>query len=242
MAISECAVIVKDDPVLWMDNELTKIEKCVEDSVYWRYLTDESTKSKDVFAMMKEVMLEIWSYQKRVDESVFAAVGRLGNSIDEQGLVRSMIAVQVEETGHGTMALGDYIALGGDESYARKRRPSPAAQALICVVRGLGEIEHPLCHLGYMYFFEKFTTVMTLKVEPFLKRAKYPNDRLNFMRLHAEEDIRHADMLANIIRECVNRYEDASEHIIYGFECFREVYPHSVWNSAFNRMMLAKHG
>ena len=143
--------------------------------------------------------------------------------------------MQIEEIGHGTMGLGDYIALGGDETHARERRPSPAAQALMGIVRGLGEREDPLCHLGYMYFFEKFTTIMTEKAMPYLERAGYPNDRLQFMRLHAEEDVRHADMLANVIIECEERYPQAEEAIVYGFACFRVVYPHAVWQTAAER-------
>ena len=237
MAIAEANVSeIKDDPIAWMDSQLLEIEREVEESEYWKYLTSDSVPREKVLETMREVMLEIWSYQQSVNEAVFTAVGRLGTNIDEQGLIRAMIAVQVEETGHGTMALGDYVSLGGSEEFARTRRPSPPSQALIAIVKNLGENEHPLCHLGYMYFFEKFTTVMTLKVEPYLKKADYPDERLHFMRLHAEEDIRHTDMLANAINECVDRYDDAFEHIKYGFECFRVVYPHSVWNCAFDRV------
>ena len=79
--------------------------------------------------------------------------------------------------------------------------------------------------------------MITLLVEPALRQAGYPNDRLDFMRMHAEEDIRHADMLANVIDECEKRYPDAAEHILYGFECFREVYPHSLWRTAIFRAL-----
>lgn len=226
--------------VVVMESALREVEREVEATDYWRALIDEETPKEQILAFMREVMLEIWSYQKRVDEAVFAAVGRLGTSIDEQGLIRTMIAVQIEETGHGSMALQDYCALGGDEQWARERRPSPAARALISVVKNLGEAEHPLCHLGYMYFFEKFTTMMTEKVSPYLERAGYPQDRLEFMRLHAEEDIRHADMLANVIVECESRYPDAAEHVRYGFDCFREIYPHALWSTAYQRSQGAR--
>ena len=118
---------------------LQDVEAEVQASDYWQALTAEDTPSEKVLAMMCEVMLEIWSYQKDVNEAVFTAVGRHGTVIDEQGLIRSMIAVQNEEVGHGTMALMDYIALGGDEQFARTRRPSPPAQAIIGTVRVLGE-------------------------------------------------------------------------------------------------------
>lgn len=226
---------MQDHVISALDQALREIEREVEQQPYWRRLSDPSTPPAEVLAIMREVLLEVWSYQKTVDEAVFTAVGRLGTDIGEQALIRSMIAVQIEETGHGSLGLQDYAALGGDREAALKRRPSPQAQALRGVVRILGEREHPLCHLGYMYFFEKFTTVMTEKVAPILEKSGYPNQSLEFMRLHAIEDVRHADMLANVILECVERYEGAAESIIYGFSCFRVVYPHAVWQAAYQR-------
>lgn len=221
-----------------LDAALLDVEREVEETAYWATLTSESTPPAVTLSIMREVTREIGSYQKEVDMAVFTAVGRLGHSIDEQGLIRSMIAVQIEETGHGTLAYQDYLALGGSATDFRNRRPSPAAQALIGTVRHLGEREHPLCHLGFMYFFEKFTTTMTNKVAPTLQRSGYPEDRLQFMKLHAEEDVRHADMLANVIEECVKRYEHAASHIQYGFDSFRVVYPHPVWRTACHRACL----
>lgn len=218
-----------------LDNTLLEIEKEVEQQTYWKTLTSETTPPSNVLKIMGEVMLEIGSYQIYINEAVFAAVGRLGRSIDEQGLIRSMIAVQIEEVGHGAIAQADYAALGGDAKSVINRRPSPQAQALIGTVLHLGKREHPLCHLGFMYFFEKFTTIMTNKIKPTLERAGYPDNRLQFMTLHAEEDIRHADMLANVITECVSRYESAESHVRYGFDCFRVIYPHPVWKAAFDR-------
>ncbi len=220
-----------------MDAGLRDVEVEVENSEYWKDLISPATPRDKVLAVMREIFLEVWSYQKTVDEAVFTSVGRLGSTIDEQGLIRSMIAMQIEETGHGRLALRDYVALGGDETFATTRRPSPPSLALIGMVRVLGEREHPLCHLGYLYFFEKFTTVMTVKVAPYLQRISYPEDRLEFMRLHAEEDVRHANMIANVIVECEKRYPNASDHILYGFDCFRSVYPHPIWGAAVARAM-----
>ncbi|PAY19043.1 hypothetical protein CKO51_12890 [Rhodopirellula sp. SM50] len=218
-----------------LDQLLFEIETEVEHQAYWKTFIAPTTPSSIVLKIMAEVMRDIGSYQLEVNKAVFSAVGRLGTVIDEQGLIRAMIAVQVEEVGHGAIAAADYAILTNNQIACRDSRPTPTAQALIGTVRNLGEREHPLCHLGFMYFFEKFTTLMTEKVAPTLLRAGYPDDRLEFMRLHAEEDVRHADMLANVIAECLNRYDDAASHIQYGFDTFRVVYPHALWNAAFLR-------
>lgn len=227
--------VVASQLVEEMDNDLCVVAKEVENQEYWKVLVDEETENPVVLAIMREIMLEIWSYQMAVNEAVFTAVGRIGTRIEEQGLIRAMIAVQIEEVGHGTLALEDYVRLGGNREFALKRLPSPASQALIGTIKHLSERENPLTHLGFMYFFEKFTTMMTEKVTEPLRRAGYPDDRLQFMRLHSEEDVRHADMLSNVIDDCLARYPNANQHIRYGFDSFRSVYPHAVWATAFER-------
>jgi len=214
-----------------LDEKLDGVVSDLENSSYWQEFTHQEFPSHLRLETMKWIMREIYTYQKEVNRAVFTAVGRLGNDISEQGLIRAMIAVQIEEVGHGTLALNDFCKLGGDKSEG-DALPSPPSLALIAVVRHLGDYYHPLCHLGYMYFFEKFTTIISEKVMPFLQQANYPNESLEFMRLHAEEDVRHTDMLAQVIEECVERFDDAEETILYGFDCFYEVYPHRLWSYA----------
>ena len=217
-----------------LEERLDDIDKSLDSNAYWQEFTSNKISSELRLETMKWVMLEISSYQAEVNRAVFTAIGRLGSKIEEQGLIRAMIAVQIEEVGHGTVALNDYYKLGG-KKLPSDNMPSPPALALIAVVRHLGENYHPLCHLGFMYFFEKFTTIITEKIMPYLKEAGYPNDSLEFMRLHAEEDIRHADMLANVIEESVENFENAEEYILYGFDCFSEVYPHNLWIHALEK-------
>lgn len=214
--------------------ELHSILKEVEQSDYWQTFTSPQTDNERRLEAMKWIMREIWTYQKEVNRAVFTAVGRQGTTVEEQGLIRSMIAVQIEEVGHGTLALNDFYKLGGTKEEA-ENLPSPPALALIGVVRHLAENFHPLCHLGYMYFFEMFTVMISELVAPHLERSGYPNDSLQFMRLHALEDERHADMLANVIEEVIDKYEDSEAYIRYGFDCFREVYPHQLWKYALKK-------
>lgn len=225
-----------DHPLLQtLDERLHAVMRSVRQEEFYRELTDPDRDPRLTLSFMREVMLEIWSYQNDVNEAVFAAVGRVGKEISQQALIRSMIAVQIEEVGHGYLALQDYIAMGGDEHHALRREPSPPALALIGVVRELSMRRNPLTHLGYMYFFEKFTTMITQDVAPYLQSKGYPEDQLGFMKLHAEEDIRHADMLGNAIVEAVGTYECADEAVLYGFDCFACVYPLPLWQEAFRR-------
>lgn len=218
-----------------LDSRLIETLHRVEHCEFFAMLEDPDSDPRRSLAFMREIMVDIWSYQKPITEALFTAVGRIGTQISQQPLIRAMIAVQIEEIGHGHLALLDYVALGGDEHFAIARRPSPAAQAFIAVVRQLCEREDPLTHLGVMYFLEKFTVLVTRRVTGLLQSKRYPDDRLQFMRLHAEEDVRHSDMLANAINEALSIYADAEESIEYGFDCFAQVYPEPVWQRAFER-------
>jgi len=222
-----------------LDNELNIILEEVKNSDYWNKFTSPELPNSFKLDAMKWVMREISTYQLEVNRAVFTAVGRLGTQIEHQGLIRAMIAVQIEEVGHGTVALNDFFKLGGTESEA-KDLPSPSSLSVISVVRFLGEHHNPLCHLGYMYFFEKFTVMITEVVTPFLEQAKYPNDSLEFMKLHAQEDERHSNMLAEVIQDAIEQFEDAEKHIKYGFDCFKEIYPHSLWRSSINKVKLVE--
>lgn len=220
-----------------MDAQLAEVTAEVQEQEYWQYFSSTETPAEQVLKIMRELLLEIWSYQQCVNESVFAAVGRKGRLFEEQPLMKAMIAVQLEEVGHGALALDDYVSLGGDREYAVNRCPSPASLVLMATVKYLGEQSDPLCHLGYMYFFERFTTIISDLAAPILAQRGYPEDRLEFVRLHAEEDVRHADMLAQVVAECEERHEGAAESILYGFDCFRRVYPHPVWDTVYRRTL-----
>lgn len=216
-----------------LDGKLRTILQEVLESDYWRKFASKKATPEYRLSVMKSIMREIWKYQIEVNKSVFTAVGRLGQAIEEQGLIRAMISVQIEEVGHGTLALNDYFKLGGTKEEANQK-PGVGSLALISVVQYLGNRCHPLCHLGYMYFFEKFTVMITEVISPYLSEANYPDDSLEFMRLHAMEDERHTAMLREVILECADKYPEASEEINYGFDCFRQVYPHPIWGMAGN--------
>jgi hypothetical protein len=217
--------------IRYMDDRLDHCLSEVLRSHYWQAFIDDSRSDQDRLLMFAYVMADVGHYQHQVNRAVFTAVGRLGRYIEEQALIRSLIAVQIEEVGHGSLALQDVEALLGTQPTTL----SPPATCLVGLVRHLGEEAHPLTHLGYMYFFEKFTTMITPHVLPLLLAAGYPQDRLSFMHLHAEEDLRHTDMLLQSILHVLRRYDDADQHIQHGFDAFAQLYPHPLWSYACAR-------
>jgi hypothetical protein len=93
----------------------------------WKMVVSPATDPKFLRAIMREVYLEIYSYQPTSTEAVIALIAQLPKT--EPKLMRTLLQHSVEEADHGEMALKDYLALGGDEQFARTRRRSPAALA-----------------------------------------------------------------------------------------------------------------
>lgn len=211
-----------------LEDQLIDIFHELQSSSYWQTFISSNTSNASRLSTMKHIMREIDHYQSEVNRSVFTSVARWGQHVHQQGMVRELLKVQIEEIGHGRMALDDYYQLGGEDT-CELDLPSPPSMAVIAVVRYLGDNMHPLCHLGFMYFFERFTTMVSDLVMPFLKEAGYPWNRLDFMKSHAEEDVRHAHHLGSVINTICSNDPEAGIHIQYGFDCFREVYPHPVW-------------
>src|SRR5947209_400476 len=82
-------------------------------------------------------------------EATFTAIGRLPKHRPD--LMRPMLLHNLEEVDHSEMALADYVKLGGEESWARSRRRTPASFAVAATCRMLAEWESPFAYLGYMY-------------------------------------------------------------------------------------------
>jgi hypothetical protein len=138
----------------------------------------------------------------------------------------------LSEVCHPEMALQAYIKLGGDESQARARRPSPAAYAVGAVSRQLSRTESPFCYLGYMYLLEGSTAIIAPRIRTVLEHLNSP---LDFIDEHATEDEKHTDLLATAIQDIVSTFPAAKEDILFAFDCFASVYPTPVWTGAYKR-------
>lgn len=55
------------------------LEREIEQQTYWQTLTALDTPQSTILAIMRELMLEIWSKQMELNESVFTAGGKIGD-------------------------------------------------------------------------------------------------------------------------------------------------------------------
>lgn len=220
-----------------MDLSIAAAARQFEGQDYWEFFSNPNSTPDIVVSIIRELMLEIWSYQRSVNESVLQAISRKGRLIDEHPMVKAMLAVQLGDTDDGAMALEDYATLGGDKDAAVNRRPSPSSLVLMATVKYLAEHSDPLCCLGCIYFLERFSEIIASKVEPTLVRLGYPANRLRFLQLHANKQVNRISLLSDVIASCEERYEQAAESLRYGCQCFGQVYPHPLWAEAYERAL-----
>lgn len=216
-----------------LSNKLGILIERIKASRPYSTFVDPATPVKLMIALMREVHLEIFHYQPHTTEAVFTAVGRMPKH-DEQ-LLKDMILQQIEEVEHADMSLRDYVRLGGLEAYARETRMSPQSFAVSAVKRMLAEHEDPAAYLGFMYIFEALTMILAKSALEAMNERGFPMVGREFLELHAVEDIRHTDIIVNIIHEVVQRWPERAEAIEYGFDCFANVYPIPVWEAAYQR-------
>lgn len=219
--------------VKYLDEKVNAMLSKVEGSEVYRLVSDPKTDRRLVAAIVKYILLEVFSYGPHVTEATFVAIGRMPKNRPD--LIRPMILHDVSEVDHGEMALKDFVKLGGDESWARSRRITPASFAMGATCRALAQLENPFCYLGYMYLFECLTPILTERAQTFLEAAGFPTAARKFIDVHAKEDIAHADALGKLVERVVRDYPDAASAIDYGFNCFSVTYPLLIWEVALQQ-------
>ena len=218
-----------------LEEKLDKLIQEIVSTEFFRDVVDPDGPSDFVHRFFRNMFLEIYQYQADCSEATFTAIGRMPKIEGETDLIQMMCALQVEEFDHGEMALRDYQILGGDLNAAKSTLRSPESLVATAVMRQLGEREHPFTYLGYMFLFERLTPIIIEKTGPALRAKGLREEAMGFLELHAEEDIRHSDMISNLIVDCAERFPDEAHFIEYGFDCFSKVYPQPIWNSVYLR-------
>jgi pyrroloquinoline quinone (PQQ) biosynthesis protein C len=216
-----------------LDARIHRLLGEIKETEVWQATTSPSADPGFVNLVMKEVYLEIYSYQPHVIEATIAIIGRMPKA--DSRMIQKMLIHQAEEADHGEMALRDYVALGGDEQYARSRRISPASFAVASLWWGLWRMEDPFTYLGALYPFEGLTPIVSQMVRESILKKGFPTHALEYINFHAEEDIKHASLVRKLLKHAVRAYPTAAESITTGIEYFLAVYPIPVWMTAYRR-------
>src|SRR5262249_50745787 len=112
----------------YMDDHVNQIASRTEASEFWVMLTSRDTDPSILKAVLREIVLEVFFYHAPIVHRGMGLIGRMPRTMTPRK-VKALLSDPAEEFDHGAMALKDYVALGGDEADARRRRMSPAALA-----------------------------------------------------------------------------------------------------------------
>lgn len=219
--------------VATLDRKIDALMERVRECETYRIVANPDSDKTLVVTLIKNILLEVFSYGPHVTEATFTAISRIPK--DRPDLMKPMILHDLEEVDHGEMALKDFIKLGGDEREARARRITPESFAMGATCRMIAERENPFAYLGFMYLFEVMTPMITELAQPLLEKHGFPTEARHFIDFHAEEDIAHANVLKVLVERVVRQYPEAGPAIEYGFDCFAAVYPLPIWEAALRR-------
>ncbi len=203
----------------------------------WKVLSNPETDPKLIQETMKQIYLEIVMYQPDVIEATIAVIAQMPRTLDVD-VFEEMIHHQVEEFNHGEMALRDFIGLGGDEEFARRRRMSPTAFSTAAVWRMLAHMRDPFAYLGALYPFEGLTPIVSEMVKGILREKGFQDNSTEFVDYHSTADLEHTRLVKELIIKIAEEYPQSKPSMCYGINYFLAVYPLPGWNAAFQR---AKH-
>jgi len=216
-----------------LDERMFEVMSDIEQSAMWRVLTDPQTDPAMLRALMREIYLEIWTYQPHITEAMMSIIARIPKT--QPKLIRMMLLHTVDEADHGEMALRDHVRLGGDEQAARAALPSPAAFAVAAFWWGMCRMSNPLAYLGAVYTLEAMTPLVCARVIEALRGRGFPDEALEFIAFHAEEDIKHAHLVRHMVKEAIEAFPGCGPTILHGMECWFSVYPGPLWDTALVR-------
>ena len=216
-----------------LDHRIGRVLRDIEATELWQVVTSPQAPPDLLRAIMREVYLEIYSYQPHVIEATIATIGRMPKT--DPKMIQRMLIHQAEEADHGEMALRDYVSLGGDEQHARNSPISPASFAVASLWWGLWRMADPFCYLGALYPFEGLTPIVCQRVLQALTRNGFPGHALEYINFHATEDVKHANLVRKLLKYVVRTYPRAADSINVGIEYFLAVYPLPVWQTAYDR-------
>jgi pyrroloquinoline quinone (PQQ) biosynthesis protein C len=223
--------------IVWLDRRIAEVLGRIEHTEFWTRLTSGQLPPHLAVAVMKEVYLEIFSYQRHAIEGAIYAIAQMPRSMPVR-MIKAMLRHQAEEFDHGEMALRDYVALGGDETYARQHHvTSPAAYSVGAVWRMIAHERDPFAYLGALYPFEGLTPIVSERVKAVLLKSGFPAGALEFVEFHSTEDPKHTELVKHLIKETVARYPQAEASIQQGLERFLAIYPIPVWQTAYDRAL-----
>ena len=238
---TDIASLSGEEFVRLLDARIAAVLSNIENTGMWKVLHDPDTDVELLKLCMREVYLEISSYQPHVIEAAITAISHLPRALEER-TVKAMLRHQAEEFTHGEMALRDFKALGGDVEWARRRRMTPASYAVASIWTFIAHERDPFAYLGALYPFEGLTPQVSQSALDTLIARGFPKDALEFVTFHAEEDPRHTALVRALIKKVAVQFPESRESMLHGIDNLLSIYPIPVWETAYARAIAEHEG
>jgi hypothetical protein len=223
-----------NDLIERLDAKNQELVRQIRESEFCRRFFSPDTTTKMIEAMTAGFLHQVGSYGHELTRSISVALGRLAAYPQWNGTVPALMNSLLGEVTHPEIARKDSVDLQRGGGSKTEERPSPAAFGVAAIARLLCEERHPLTHVGFFYLLEGTTSQIAPRLHEVLTARGIPSP---FWTLHAEEDVKHANELANRIREIVKIDPAVAAEIEYGYDCFVLAYPLPVWAAGLARAL-----
>ena len=216
-----------------LDERVDALFEVVASTPCWTELHGCHTPPGRFQAILREMLLSIHWYQAQTSEAELLMLKRL----PRRGLrtVDHLYQRKNEARGYGRWALGDYLALGGDQKIAKMLPPDPAVFAVASVWWHLVQVEDAWSCLGAAYLFEHLMSCVARPIVETLRKRGLREADLPFLVQHAAENAPHRYPIREVIVEVVTRLPAAEASILRGFDYFQQVFPLPLWEYAYER-------
>lgn len=223
------------DLIAWLDTRMGLLLCRIETAVFWRTLTSPSVDHDLLGEMMKQLHLELVSYQADSIQGAITAIAQVSRSMPVQ-TVKMMLSGQADRFGLIDMALRDYVALGGDEAYARdEHRTSPAAFAVASLWKTVADQRDPFAFLGALYPVECLTPIVARRLKAVLREHGFPASAMESVEFLSAPENDRTPVMKQLILDTVSRDPASERSIKEGLDRLLAVYPIPVWTTAYER-------
>jgi hypothetical protein len=223
------------DLIAWLDTRMGLLLCRIETTGFWRTLTSPSVDHELLSEMMKQLHLELVSYQADSIQGAITAIAHVSRSMPVK-TVKMMLSTQADRFGVIDMALRDYVALGGDEAYARdEHRTSPAAFAVASLWKTVADQRDPFSFLGALYPVECLTPIVAQRLKAVLRKHGFPASAMESVEFLSDPENDRTLLMKRLIQDTVYRNPGSERSIKEGLDRLLAVYPIPVWTTAYER-------
>ena len=211
-------------------NQISSYLQLASQSEPFLIVSDPQSDPRLVLTLMKYQFLEYYSVIPLITDAAFRAAASLAKRTPH--LVEDFVICVLAEHRRGEAAIRDFMRMGGNEAWARRRNLTPESTALVGVCRMLAEEQHPLSLLSYFVLSGPLSLALINGAKDAFARPGWIERKYEFLGLQSRVIRARARRLSRLVNACSRDAPDFTEAIEYGLSCLAAVYPLPIWKGA----------